>query len=66
MLEDKIKARVEELKKERENFVLQANSTVNAMSVAIVELEKLLVGSNSVPNPEEDLNKKIGQPLQPA
>jgi len=41
-MEDKVINRLEDLKKEREDFLEQANSQISFYNVAITELEKLI------------------------
>ena len=43
MTEERIKARIAQLKAEREQFVVQANNQVAGMNGAIAALEELLV-----------------------
>lgn len=41
-LDERVKQRIEELKKEREQFVANANAQIGAFNATIQELEKLL------------------------
>ena len=49
-IEERLTARIAELKTERDQFVMQANQTIAAYNAAISELEKML----EPPKPEEN------------
>jgi hypothetical protein len=52
-MEEKVQARIEQLEKELDQFVVQANQQVAAYNAAIAELKKLL----APPDPDDEIEE---------